>query len=524
MPKSKSKVAPTSRGAGRSSSSRQRGGGQTRSEPEAMSEDAIGRFPSRRANLAAPDEGYSTPRGKTPPKGNPAASGGSNGAYTVGSTRNFGSEKTAMIEVTPIVTKQGYGGFEALSVPKSDRARAMRNVIHYEYNTMLWPVWKQGGTADPYGADLLANAIFVYYNKMSARISMEKRLIPQQALAAAVDFTNWLNGYCEAYLALRGLQGALAAGAFNLGTETIASAIMGGGNYNRLQFDLDRLATIPCPPGLRDTMDPLCGSYILGPTSPCYIATFNPSRGAATTDDITTTAGVGAILTSAETNLALAEGVSAESAQILQLMGFLYGVPEPLPEKRVYTDPNYLAFHYCQAAVVRDSTTTTSFVNPTPNLTGQNGQLIVLTAKGAGECPQMFTMFRPDVYQIDNATGSATPSVAGFISLGATNSAAVVGSVSSVGVYSQNVFTATTAAMLASNGSVVGNVDAFWWSLLDANEATGVLSGDTRAYWQWDVHYITPSQLAAMTEARLDEIFLGGMKLARATGSAANVQ
>jgi len=454
-------------------------------------------------------------RGGTGGRGNtdPGNTGKTSSYSVVGSVGEMAGNQS-IIAGSPVVHKTGWSGARFSSFMKTDRQRAMPTVLYLEYGRTNWDTFKTGAVVD-LGADTLAASMPLFFNKMMARVNMEKRFLPQPVLSTPGDFTAWLNDYTAAYLGLRGVEGMLAAGGFNLGTEVVVSAITGGGNLERLRYDLGRLATIPCPPGLRELLDPLCGSYCLGPTNAVVQASFSLGSSSASITDIATIAGIGNLLSAAETQLGLAEGVGPESTNVIQLMAYLYGVPAALPQKQVYNEPELLDLHRCAIGAVRDTTAALTYSSPISN--GPNGPIPLLVSRGK-ENPQLLSYLRPQFFQLDTTVGNAAPSYAGLLNF-PTNAGSYVRFISSVGVSAVDILQSTTAGVPDITNVTDKSAGEFIWAPLSTRAALALPANDSFDYQQHDIVYAFNEQLATETQSILDRVFLGGLKVASSTAS-----
>jgi len=334
------------------------------------------------------------------------------------------------------------------------------------------------------------DTIFV---ELLQKISQAGRYITQTAIYAAGNLASWLNSYGSAYIELRALQAALALDGFNRECSVVAQVIQQ--NRFRLEADLARINEISIPPGYRELLDKLCGVYILSESTAPILVGFKTNVVPGAMDDISTGAGVQAILTDAETNIAaIFTGGSAQ--QIMSVFGALYGPPEaPMPKVPITGENMYFLWNSMMAQY---RNTTGPVTVTAPNVASLS--IVPIQVPYGTDDPLFFSLLRPTVYGVtDNI---AAPVLAGMLTWGgAVGSGRVVYAMDGT----VNQLQATGAGFNPSNLSLNWLNDLFWLQQV----WYGVFAAANVQSWpaQMEAFYVEREILVRETIAQYSDIF-----------------
>lgn len=335
------------------------------------------------------------------------------------------------------------------------------------------------------------------YVIMVQKLYGEKRFIPTQILGTLGDFITWKSNYDKAWISLRSLQSLIAAYSYNI--NTILGAQQVEIIRTRLDADVYRLSRIAMAPGWMTVLDCLSGVFVDTDSGLAILSTLNDTVVAGTTDNITTAAGIGAILTNAETHLASCYTV-ASAQPILEVLASLYPTPSLTP-LGIHTDPVLFDQFEVAMAQFRDTTASTTFCVPS---LASSSQIPILVRRGESGT-YLLQPFRSTVYSVDNNV--ASPTMIGMLGWNPTGGMYAAMHAGTTGRIDANFQNPGAIAGLTAVSQTPGN--ELWFGRLAGEKQT--ITNDARGAYHWDWVYVTESFLFQEAIKMFSDIFVNGL-------------
>jgi hypothetical protein len=342
----------------------------------------------------------------------------------------------------------------------------------------------------------LDNLYFQLYSKAA-----EKGLsITNFQLVTPANLTAYLNGGMRVYAGLRSIHSAIGIMGLNEACTEIARAV--SDFIPQIRSLYERFLAFPFPKKLLEWVDKFFGVFWTGETNTIpqahwmSFANSNPVNSL----DWTLTASITEYLRILESLLDAMTPNTPDTANIIRIMGFLYGRPQYAPAKPVCIDASMYYNLLARGFQWRDTTTNQAFFQPDVSV-GIAGTTnfcpVLIWGDPAKAETEWTTLLRPSVF----GTGSGTVAVETYGAMCLDNSGYMAGPQTAYilhWVQNTGAIVATSAASVGIPAAIViptlGPLVEYPFATLASTGAT-VWATDARALPGYTTYYLSTAEL-----------------------------